>query len=104
VTGEGFLLDDVSVDSVNYKTDFESDDGGWVANGFTRVQNVIPQTFRLALITKGSKPTTVQTIDVSADQVAKIPLSLKDGDNAVLIVTGTNRYTRKNAVYQIEIK
>jgi len=104
VTGEGFLLDDVSVDSVNYKTDFESDDGGWVANGFTRVQNVIPQTFRLALITKGTKPTTVQTIDVSADQVAKIPLSLKDGDNAVLIVTGTNRYTRKSAVYQIEIK
>ncbi len=61
VTGEGFLLDDVSVDAVNYKSDFEADDGGWVAEGFTRVQNIIPQTYRLALIIKGSDGTTVTT-------------------------------------------
>jgi immune inhibitor A len=103
VTGEGFLLDDVSVDAVNYKTDFEADDGGWVAEGFTRVQNIIPQTFRLSLITKGAE-TTVKTIELSADQVAEVPLSLKDGEEATLIVTGTTRYTRKNSVYKIEIK
>jgi hypothetical protein len=103
VTGEGFLLDDVAVDAVSYTSDFETDDGGWTAAGFTRVQNVIPQTFRLSLIIKGAD-TTVQTIEVSADQVAEIPLSLKDGEEATLIVTGTTRYTRKNSVYQIEIK
>lgn len=103
VTGEGFLLDEVAIDSVNYKADFEADDGGWTAEGFTRVQNVIPQAFRLTLMTKSSE-TTVKTIELSSDQVAEIPLSLKDGDEAILIVTGTNRYTRKNAVYQIEIK
>jgi immune inhibitor A len=103
VTGEGFLVDDISVDAINYKTDFEADDGGWSAEGFTRVQNIIPQTFRLSLITKGAE-TTVKTIELSADQVAEIPLSLKDGEEATLIVTGTTRYTRKNSVYQIEIK
>jgi hypothetical protein len=104
VTGEGFLLDDVSVDAINYQSDFEADDGGWTAEGFSRVQNVIPQTFRLSLITKGANGTTVQPIELSADQVAEIPLSLKDGEEAVLVVTGTTRYTRKNTAYQIEIK
>ncbi|MFN8412125.1 MAG: immune inhibitor A [Anaerolineales bacterium] len=103
VTGEGFLLDDVSVDAVNYKSDFETDDGGWDAQGFTRVQNVIPQTFRLSLIIKGAD-TTVQNIEVNADQTAEIPFSLKDGESATLIVTGTTRYTRKSATYQFEVK
>ncbi len=103
VTGEGFLLDDVSIDAVNYKSDFEKDDGGWAANGFSRVENIIPQTFRLELIIKGAT-TTVQMIEVSADQVANIPLSLKDGEQATLIVTGMTRYTRKSNTYQIEIK
>ncbi len=104
VTGEGFLLDDVSVEAINYRSDFEADAGGWVADGFSRVENIIPQTFRLSLITKNSNGTSVQAIEVSPDQLAEIPLSLKDGDEATLIVTGTTRYTRKNATYQIEIK
>ncbi len=104
VLGEGFMLDDVSVDATNYQSDFEADDGGWEAEGFSRVQNIIPQTFRLSLITKGSNGTTVQAIEVSTDQLAEIPLSLKDGEEAILIVTGTTRYTRKNAAYQFEIK
>ncbi|MCK7481996.1 MAG: immune inhibitor A [Candidatus Moduliflexus flocculans] len=33
VLGEGFLLDDVSVDAISYSTDFETDDGGWQAAG-----------------------------------------------------------------------
>ena len=71
VTGEGFLLDDVAVDAISYQSDFETDDGGWQANGFSRVENIIPQTFRLALITKGSNGTTVQAIEVSPDQTAQ---------------------------------
>jgi immune inhibitor A len=104
VTGEGFLLDDVSVEAADYKSDFEADDGGWKAEGFSRVQNIIPQTFRLSLITKGSNGATVKAIELNPDQTAEIPLSLKDGEEATLIVTGTTRYTRKNTVYQIEIK
>ena len=98
------MLDDVSVEAINYQSDFEADDGGWTAEGFSRVQNIIPQTFRLSLITKGSNGITVQAIELSSDQLAEIPLSLKDGEEATLIVTGTTRYTRKNTAYQIEIK
>jgi immune inhibitor A len=103
VNGEGFLLDDVRVDAINYESDFEADDGGWEAAGFARVENVLPQTYRLALITKGDT-TTVTQIPLNADQTAEIPLSLASGDGAVLIVTGTTRFTRLPAAYQIEIK
>ena len=103
VTDEGLLLDDVRVDAIGYSSDFESDDGGWVADGFVRVQNVLPQTYRVALIHRGDT-TTVTPIELSADNTADIPLSLNSGDEAVLIVTGTNRFTTIPAAYQIEIE
>ena len=103
LNNEGFLLDDVQIDAINYQSDFEADDGGWEAAGFARVENVLPQTYRLALITKGDT-TTVTQIPLNADQTAEIPLSLGSGDEAVLVVTGNTRFTRLPAAYQIEIK
>ncbi len=104
INGQGFLLDDVSVDAVHYKSDFESDDGGWTANGFARIENSLPQTFRLALILKDSSQTTVQNIALQADETANLPLSLKAGESAILVITGTQRFTRLPAGYTIEIK
>jgi hypothetical protein len=103
VNGEGFLVDDVRVDAAGYTSDFEADDGGWVAAGFARVENVLPQTYRLSLILKGDT-TTVTHISVNTDQTAEFALSLKPGEEAILIVTGTTRYTRLPAAYQIEIE
>ncbi len=103
INGEGFFLDDVSVPALNYTTDFESDDGGWAASGFVRVQNILPQTFRLGLILKKGE-TTVESIPVNADQTAEVALSLGVGDEAILIVTGTTRFTTGDASYQIEVR
>ena len=103
LNGEGFLLDDVRIDAIDYTADFEADDGGWEAEGFVRVENVLPQTYRLSLIVKGDT-TTVTPITLNADQTAEIPLSLTDGEEAILIVAGTTRFTRQPAAYQIEIK
>jgi hypothetical protein len=103
VNGEGFLLDDVRIDAIGYQTDFEADDGGWVAEGFARVENVLPQTYRLSLIVKGDT-TTVTHIPLNDDQTAEHQFSLGSGDEAILIVTGTARYTRIPAAYQIEIR
>lgn len=103
VNGEGFLLDDVRVDAIGYETDFETDDGGWEAAGFVRVDNSLPQTYRLSLITRGDT-TTVTEIPLNEDQTAEIPLSLESGEEAVLIVTGTTRFTIQPTAYQIEIR
>jgi hypothetical protein len=103
LNGEGFLLDDVQIEAIDYQEDFEAGTGDWEAAGFVRVENVLPQTYRLALITKGDT-TTVTQIPLNADQTAEIPFSLKPGEEAVLVVTGTARFTRLPAAYQIDIK
>ena len=104
LNGEGFLLDDVNIDAINYHTDFETDNGGWEGAGFVRVNNVLPQTYRLNLIVKGAGTTTVTPVELNPDQTADVPLSLKSGEQAVLVVTGTTRFTRQPAAYEIEIK
>lgn len=103
VTTGGFLLDDLSIPAIHYTEDFEKDEGGWTAAGFARVQNVLPQTFRLALILQGGNGTTIQVIPLNVDQTAEIPLHLSGGEQAILVVSGTTRFTRELAAYQIEI-
>ena len=103
LNGEGFMLDDVSIDAINYQTDFEADNGGWEGAGFVRVENMLPQTYGLSLVIKGDT-TTVTRITLDADQTAEIPVSLKEGEEAVLIVAGTTRFTRQPAAYQLDIR
>jgi hypothetical protein len=104
VNGEGFLLDDVSLPEINYSTNFESDDGGWKQDGFVRIQNALPQTFRLALI-RSDRQTTVEYIPLSSDNVADIPLSFgSEMNEAVLVVTGTTRFTRQPSTYHFSFK
>jgi immune inhibitor A len=104
VNGEGMLIDDVSVDAVKYSTDFETDEDGWEADGFVRVQNALPQTFRLALIKEGAN-TSVEMIEVNDDQTAEIPISIGgDVDSVTLVVSGTTRFTREAGSYAVEIK
>jgi immune inhibitor A len=103
VHGEGFLLDDVSIPEIGYFTDFETDDGGWQPDGFVRIQNVLPQAYRLALISKGDT-STVEYIPVSADITTQIPISIGDGvDEVILVVSGTTRFTRQEAAYRFSI-
>ena len=106
VNGQGFLLDDVSLPAIGYSTDFEQQDSSWVAKGFARIENGLPQTFRLAMVTRKSSGTSVEDIPVAADQTADIPVTI--GQNSVqdviLVVSGTTRFTREIAPYQFSIK
>ncbi len=100
VNGEGLLVDDISIEETGYFEDFEADDGGWQAQGFARVQNVLPQHFRLALISHGNDA-TVQIIEVPEGNLLDIPLELGGDVNEVtLVVMGATRFTRQPATYR----
>ena len=103
VNEEGLMLDNLSIEAVNYTSDLEADNGGWEGAGFVHIQNVLPQTYRLTLIVKGDT-TTVTHITLNADQTVEIPLSLKSGEEAILIVSGMTRFTTIPAPYQMEVK
>jgi hypothetical protein len=104
VNGEGMLIDDVSVEAIDYSADFETSEDGWRPDGFVRVQNALPQTFRLALIKQGPT-TTVEMVELSDDQTAEIPVSIGgDVDSVMLVVSGMTRFTRGEASYTVEIR
>ncbi len=105
LNGAGFLLDDVSVPAIHYSTSFETPDSSWQADGFARIENTIPQTFRLALVTSTASSSTVQIIPVAADQTVDIPLSIGQNgvQEVVLVVAGTTRFTQELAPYQFWI-
>lgn len=103
VNGEGLMLDDLAIQAVNYQTDFETDDGGWKSAGFVRIQNQLPQTYRVTLIESG-KQNRVTPIALDSSNRATIPVSIGNGTNSVeLVVSGTTRFSRQPARYQFSL-
>ncbi len=54
VNGDGFVIDDVSIEAINYFSDFEKDQGGWQGEGFVRINNHLPQNFGIAFLEDGT--------------------------------------------------
>jgi hypothetical protein len=106
VTYEGFLVDDITIPEIGYSEGFESSEGSWVGAGFVRIQNILPQTFRLALITHAGSGTTVDIIPVNVDETVQIPIIIGSNGvkDVVLVVTATTRFTREQAAYHFEIR
>ncbi|HEX6304445.1 MAG TPA: hypothetical protein VFZ76_09670, partial [Anaerolineales bacterium] len=103
VNGEGLLLDDVSIPEVDYFSDFEDGDGGWTAEGWVRIQNLLPQTYRLALISFG-RDTTVEYLTLADDNTLTVPVQIGEGvDEVVLVVTGATSFTRQKAAYRYSL-
>lgn len=103
VNGIGMAIDDIRVDAIGYASDLEQDEGGWQADGFVRIENVLPQTYRLSLITYGDE-ITVTPLELDADNTLRTDISLT-GDTyyAVLVISGTTPFTRQTATYTVEL-
>ncbi len=100
---EGLLLDDIRVDAIDYFTDFEQDDDGWVADGFVRVENILPQTYRVTMI-RISDGTTVESVALDQNMYAQVPFSINSrNDKVVFIISGTTRFTTQLADYSFSI-
>ena len=97
VNGEGFLLDNISIPEIDYFTDFEHENGGWSGEGFVRIKNVLPQTYQATII-KLEENNQVEKIILNSDQTFQYEMN---GDEIVLMVSGTTRFTREVAPYQI---
>jgi hypothetical protein len=103
VNGEGFLLDDVTIEAIDYAEDFEGGDGGWEGLGFVRIYNYLPQTYRVVMIEEGAEP-RVTDLSLDADRHGSAEFRVGDGvDQVVVIVIGTSRYTWQQAPYTIQI-
>jgi len=104
LNGEGFLLDDVSIESIAYETDFEEDGGGWIANGFVRIMNILPQSYRVTVVQQTVENTFITRSTVMGDEPLNIDFSATTNEDVYLIISGTARYTEMPASYTLEIQ
>lgn len=102
VNGEGFLLDDIQIPAIDYFSDFEEDDGGWIPEGWARINNLLPQTYEIILLEYKSGKVNINRIDLPPTQEIQIPISGKINNKTILIVSGTTRYTRQPAYYEFQ--
>lgn len=104
VNGEGFVIDDVAVSAIDYAADFNDDDGGWLAEGFVRIDNLIPQSFMVSILNPGD-PQPVQKYVLTDGESLDITLPpLPRGQKYTLVVSGSTRFTRQPASYLIHLK
>lgn len=104
VNHEGFLVDDIAIEAVDYFSDFETDDGGWTSEGFVRVTNRLPQTFQVSAILLGDE-TQVVSIALDERQWGSLDFTIGDGvSEVILVVGGTTRITTQEAQYEFEIR
>jgi hypothetical protein len=100
--GEGFIVDDIRVDAVGYAEDFEDGDGGWKGEGFVRLYNRLPQTYRVVVIQEGGV-TSVSDLALDSNRRGQMDLDLGEYGKATLIVIGTSRHSWQPAPYTFEV-
>jgi hypothetical protein len=97
-------LDDFAIPAIGYQSNLETDDGGWIAEGFVRVQNLLPQSFTVSIIRNGN-PKTVEHYFVEAGKKLQLTIDINDPrhESVVLLVSGTTLFTTEKATYKIDI-
>lgn len=104
VNGKGMALDDFRIDAIGYQSDLEADDGGWFADGFVRLQNYLPQTYNLSLVSIGDT-VTVNHFTLAGTATLEIPVEIGGTvDRIVLVISGTTPVTREKAEYSLSIR
>jgi hypothetical protein len=104
VNGEGLLLDDVSIPALDYREDFEDGDGGWEGEGFIRLYNSLPQTYRVVLVELGPD-VTVTELALDDRNSAEAAVSLNgEAEQTVVIVIATTRHTWRPAPYWVDVR
>ncbi len=102
VNGEGLIVDNIRIPELDYSADFESGLDGWDAKGFVRLQNVLPQSYRVLVVRKGSG-ITVEELKLDDRMSGSLAVTATDNEQVYLIVLGTARYTRQKASYQFVV-
>jgi len=105
ITGEGLLLDDVSVPEIGYTDDLEANLDRWRARGFLPITSSVPRRY-LALLIEHGKTITVERLPVEREQIAEwiVPLDSRELREAVLVISSITPLSTEPALYQLKIR
>ncbi|HCU97928.1 MAG TPA: hypothetical protein DGM69_01130, partial [Chloroflexi bacterium] len=89
------FIDDISIEEINYKEDFENGHGDWQSNGWVRLDNMLPQNWLIKLVNREQQ--SIQTIPVKDGSTEFEILSGSD-----IIISPTTPYTTEIAYYELK--
>jgi hypothetical protein len=100
----GLCLDDIRIPELGYADDVEADDGGWIAAGFVRIDNVLPQQYAVQVITLGQNP-RVQRLELDTQGRGALDIRGLGGEieRAVLVVSALTPVTTEPAAYRYAV-
>jgi len=99
----GFLVDDIRIPELDYVADFETGEDGWEAEGFVRMDNLLPQTFIVQVIHENGS-TEVLPMNLDAANQGSLTLDLGNNGRAVLVVSGSTPFTTERASYEFGVR
>ncbi|MGD9028643.1 MAG: immune inhibitor A [Anaerolineae bacterium] len=104
VTGEGFLVDDISISEIDYRESVETGISEWIAEGFLITNARVPQSY-LALLIGTGQPHTVERLPLEEDRTGEWTVALEGGDarEYILVVSAMAPLTAQPAPYQLRI-
>ena len=104
VNHPGICLDDIAVPEIDFRTDVETGNDDWQAEGWVRVTENVPQKFLVQLITLGRQPRIERmTLDEQMHGTLTVAGLGTDADRAVLVVTAMAPSTTEPASYSYRI-
>lgn len=92
-------LEDIEIPELDNHDDVESSNAGWVAGGFMRNANVMPQEWLLQFVTQKHDQTTVERLQLNPDNTGRWVVDLGSDEIAVLVVSGRTRMITEPADY-----
>ncbi len=104
VNRSGWSIDDIRIPEINFADDVENGPGEWQAEGFVRIDNVLPQHF-LAQVIEIGDTVTVRQIPLDATNYGTLTVQGLGStlDRAVLVVSGLTRVTTQPASYEYKL-
>ncbi|MCB0168269.1 MAG: immune inhibitor A, partial [Anaerolineae bacterium] len=105
VNRPGWTIDDISIPEIGFFDDVEHSADGWQAEGFVRIDNILPQQFIVQLIEVGEAGVDVHRISLDETNYGAFTIEGLGSkiQKAVLIVSGAAPVTTEPASYQYKL-
>ncbi len=105
VNGPGLCLDDLELSAIGFRDDVEDGENGWLARGFIRHDNTLPQRYLVQLVEFGQVP-AIRRLPVNADGQGEwlIQGFGTEVQRALLIISAITPGTTEVAAYDLRLE
>ncbi len=102
VNQPGIVIDDIGIPEIGYFTDLEADEGGWLAEGWVHVDNVLPQQIWIQAAQVVNGEVTVNRALFPAENALSVPV-LPAASEVIVAISPFAPVTTVPATYTLEI-